>query len=91
MKISYDSAKRNETLKERGLDFKSSVEVFTGLLQFTFKDERFDYGEVRWITIGYLNRRMVVVVWTQRDETMHIISMRKANEKEQKKYKKRMD
>ena len=90
MKVSYDPAKRDETLKKRGLDFNAFEEVFNGT-QFTFEDERHDYGETRWITVGYLGRRMVIVVWTQRLEKYHVISMRKANEKEQKKYKIRMD
>ena len=90
-KLSYDPAKRAETLKERGLDFKSAAEVLQGSLQFTYEDDRFDYGETRWITVGYLSHRMVVIVWTQRGDAIHVISMRKANEKEQKKYKKRMD
>jgi uncharacterized protein len=90
MKVSYDPAKRDETLKKRRLDFKAFEAIITGT-QFTFEDDRFDYGETRWITIGYLAGRMVVVVWTRRDEEYHVISMRKANEKEQKKYKVRMD
>jgi uncharacterized DUF497 family protein len=90
-KLSYDPAKRAQTLKERKLDFESAREVFLGLLQYTFEDGRFDYGEKRWITVGYLKKRMMVVVWTERADSVHVISMRKANEKEQKKYKKRMD
>jgi uncharacterized DUF497 family protein len=90
-KLSYDPKKREETLKERKLDFEHAAEVFSGPLQFTILDARFDYGETRWMTVGYLGRRMVVVVWTERADAKHIISMRKANVKEQKKYKIRMD
>jgi uncharacterized DUF497 family protein len=42
-----------------------------------------DYGEIRFITIGRLDRRMVVMVWTQRGATRRIISLRKANAREQ--------
>jgi uncharacterized DUF497 family protein len=49
-------------------------------------DGRFDYGEARFITVGYLNERMVVLVWTPRGENRHVISMRKANERERKRY-----
>lgn len=89
--ISYDPMKRQETLKERKLDFKSAKEILSGPLQYTYEDARLDYGEKRWITVGYLKKRMIIVVWTERDDLIRVISMRKANEKEQKKYKKRMD
>ncbi len=85
MKISYDPLKRLATLQERGLDFEHAIEVFNKL-HYNFIDARFEYGEVRRVTVGYLGVRMVVIVWTQRGQVKHIISMRKANEKEQKKY-----
>ena len=85
-KLSYDPAKREETLKERKLDFEHVVEVFSGP-RYTFEDNRRDYGEVRQTTVGYLRGRMVVVIWTQRGASHHIISMRKANVREQKYYK----
>ena len=47
---------------------------------------RLDYGEDRFITIGKLDGRMVVVVWTRRSETRRIISLRKANEREKAAY-----
>jgi uncharacterized DUF497 family protein len=90
-KLSYDPAKREKTLKERGLDFEDVEEILSGPLQYTFVDDRFDYGEKRWITVGYLKKRMIVVTWTKRGDCLRLISMRKANEKEQKKFKKRMD
>jgi uncharacterized DUF497 family protein len=85
IKLSYDPAKRQTTLEKRGLDFEHAVEVFSKL-HYNFVDERFDYGEVRRVSVGYLGIRMVVIVWTHRGQCRHIISMRKANEKEQKKY-----
>ena len=48
----------------------------------TVEDDRRDYGEERFITIGFLDETMVVLVWTPRDGTRRIISMRKANERE---------
>ena len=56
-------------------------EVFTDG-HLTVEDTRKDYGEVRSITIGFLDRRMVVMVWTQRREAIRIISLRKANDRE---------
>lgn len=90
MTISYDPAKRDETLEKRGLDFADAAGVIDGR-KYQFVDDRIDYGEERITTIGFLNERMVVVVWTQRDEDRHIISMRKANEREQRRYQSRMD
>ena len=57
-------------------------EVFAGAT-LTVEDDRQDYGEDRFITIGFLDGRMVVVVWTPRSGMHRIISMRKANEREE--------
>ena len=85
--ITFDPAKRQRTLQERGLDFMDAPEVFAGET-YRWINDRFNYGEVRTITIGRLRGRMVVLVWTQRDEFRHIISMRKANDREQAEYEK---
>ena len=85
MKISYDPAKRDRTLAERGLDFEDAVQVFAGKT-IDYVDDRFDYAEVRWISVGLLHGRMIVVVWTRRGDVRHIISMRKANGREQEKH-----
>ena len=87
--ITYDPAKRLATLARRGLDFEDAAEVFEGL-KFTFPDTRAEYGELRWITIGLLRSRMVVIGWTQRGENRRVFSMRKANEREQAKYRQRL-
>ncbi|MEH3119731.1 MAG: BrnT family toxin [Methylorubrum populi] len=85
MEITFDPAKRERTLLGRGLDFARSAEVFATAVA-TFVDARSDYGERREITVGYLDGRMIVVVWTERDGACRIISMRKANEREQARY-----
>ncbi|MGQ0661531.1 BrnT family toxin [Sphingosinicella sp.] len=89
MAISFDPAKRNRTLAERGLDFADAEQVFAGPLVEN-PDDRFDYGEERFTTVGYLGERMVIVVWTPRGERRHIISMRKANERERKRYREQL-
>ena len=48
----------------------------------TVEDDRQDYGEDRFITIGFFDATMVVLVWTPRDRAHRVISMRKANERE---------
>lgn len=85
MAITFDPAKRDRTLAERGLDFAEAEQVLDGV-KFQFVDERQDYGEERITTVGFLNERMVVAICTRRGEDRHIVSMRKANEREQKKY-----
>jgi uncharacterized DUF497 family protein len=89
MKIEFDPDKREATLKDRGLDFADAAEVFDGVT-FDFPDDRFDYGEPRVVTVGTLAGRMVVVVWTPRGEARRIISMRKANEREQARFGQRL-
>ena len=74
MLITFDPRKRQLTLAQRDLDMARADEVFAGPT-LTHVDDRMDYGEARFITIGYLDRRMVIVVWTQR-ATYRIISMR---------------
>ena len=90
MRITFDPIKRDRTLAQRGLDFARAPEVFKGR-RFAFEDDRFDYGERRIATVGYLEGRMVIVVWTPRNGVRHIISMRKANERERRNHQGRMD
>jgi len=90
MQIEFDPEKRDKTLAERGLDFVRVGEMFAGR-HFTLEDTREDYSEPRYITVGKLDGRMVVTVWTPRGEARRIISMRKANEREQTRYEQRLD
>nr|VFK64878.1 MAG: hypothetical protein BECKTC1821F_GA0114240_11493 [Candidatus Kentron sp. TC] len=90
MKIEFDPAKRDRTWKERGLDFVRCAEVFSGH-HFTAEDTRRIYHEKRYITVGKLDGRVVVIVWIFRDSARRIISMRKANEREQARYIHRLD
>jgi uncharacterized DUF497 family protein len=89
MEIEFDPDKRWRTLVDRGLDMAHAFRVFE-TDNVTAQDERFVYNETRYITVGYLNGRMVVVVWTMRDDIRRIISLRKANEREQEKFGKRL-
>ena len=58
---------------------------------FTVEDTRINYGEQRFRTVGFLAGRMVMVVWTPRDEAVHVMSMRKCNDKEKARYSKRFE
>ena len=90
MRIAFDPDKRTITLAERGLDMARAGEIFEGET-LTFPDDRVDYGELRYITVGFLDGRMVVAVWTQRTQTRRMISLRKANDREQKFYGSRLE
>jgi hypothetical protein len=72
------------------LDFENAAEVFAGAT-FDRPDDRRDYGETRIVMIGRLRDCMVIVVWTPRGNTRHVISMRKANEREKTRYGKRLE
>lgn len=85
MEIECDPVKRAWTLEARGLDMVDAWRVFAGL-HVTVEDIRFAYREVRHITVGYLDDRMVVLVWTHRGDRIRVISFRKANEREREKF-----
>jgi uncharacterized protein len=90
MRITFDPAKRAWTLAERQLDFAEASDVFAGAT-IDIPDIRRDYGEDRIMSVGYLDGRMVVVVWTQRGDGRHVISMRKANDREKARYRHRLE
>ena len=81
MRITYDPAKREQTILDRGLDFEDAPEVFRGVT-VEIDDVRKDYGERRIICFGLLEGRLVVVGYTPRGSTRHIFSMRKSNGRE---------
>jgi uncharacterized DUF497 family protein len=83
--VTYDPAKRQKTLVERGLDFEHAEVVFAGVT-LTLLDDRVDYGEPRFQTYGLLGSRLVMVVWTPRGADRHVISMRKCNAREKARY-----
>jgi len=80
--ISFDTDKRDKTLAERALDFGDTGKVAAGRTS-TLPDTRKGYGEDRFITMGRLNGRCVVFVWTPRHGTRRIISMRHAHADEE--------
>jgi uncharacterized DUF497 family protein len=83
MELEWDEEKRQRNLRERGLDFADAY-GFDLASSVTRVDDRVDYGETRFVTYGLLGGRLHVMCWTERSERMRIISLRKANEREQK-------
>lgn len=86
----WDETKSQENLSKHGLSFDDAEIVFAGPC-VTFEDHRFDYGEPRFITLGRLEGRVVVVAHTPRGARMRIISMRKGNRREEKAYQERLE
>ena len=72
MRITFGRAKRDRTLQERGLDFRWAKEVFDGPHRAR-PDQRKDYGEPLFISLGKLNGRTAIIVWTPRGRARRII------------------
>ena len=81
MRFSWSERKRAVNLKEHGLDFVDAARVFEGLT-FTYEDDRFAYGEQRFITLGLLAGVPVSIAHTETDDEIRIISFRKATSRE---------
>jgi len=82
MSYEWDERKRRTNVKKHGIDFIDVPELFDSDVVI-IPDERFDYGEPRFIAIGILKNLVVVIAYTERDETIRIISARKATKNEQ--------
>lgn len=82
MRFTWEEVKRKSNLKAHGLDFLDASKVFEGLT-FTFEDDRFNYSEQRFVTLGLLNGAPVSMVHTETANHIHVISFRKATKNEQ--------
>ncbi|MFO1312724.1 MAG: BrnT family toxin [Burkholderiales bacterium] len=82
MRFSWSEAKRRSNLSDHGLDFVDAPRVFDGVT-YTFEDDRFEYGEERFVTLGLLDGVVVSIVHTESPEQIRIISLRKATKREQ--------
>jgi uncharacterized DUF497 family protein len=86
MRFEWDDEKRLANVEKHGVDFNDAPKLFTGLF-LTLEDTRQDYGEQRFIALDHVEKRLMVIAFTKRNGVVRIISMRKANEREQKKFK----
>jgi len=86
VRFEWDEEQRKTNIRKHGFDFRDAWKIFQ-LPMLVALDDRQNYGEDRWIGIGILNTRVVVVVFTERDEdTIRIISMMKATNYERIRY-----
>ncbi len=90
IRFTWNIKKNQQNCTKHGLNFEDAEHVFAGKT-VSFEDDREDYNETRYITLGELKKRVVVIVHTERDLMTRIISMRKANEREKKIYFKRLE
>jgi uncharacterized protein len=82
VKFEWDEHKRRSNLAKHGIDFVDCEEVFDRPV-VTMCDDRVDYGEERFVTLGLLADRVVTVTHTETTDTIRVISMRKAKRREQ--------
>lgn len=81
MKFIWSERKRSLNLKAHGLDFIDAARVFEGAT-YTFEDDRFDYSEQRFETLGLLAGIPVSIVHTETAHEVRVISFRKATKRE---------
>jgi uncharacterized DUF497 family protein len=82
----WDEDKNRRNIRKHGLDVADAWEVFEGPVHVNL-DTRANYDEDRWIGIGLLGNRIVIVSFTLRGtEIRRIISLRKASRHECKKF-----
>ena len=85
MNFEWDGTKRELNINRHGIDFINSPDIFDGYT-LTIEDDRYDYGESRFVTFGILEGRVVAVVHTENEDSIRIISIRKATKYEEGKY-----
>ena len=84
--ITFDPAKSEANARRRGLPFSLVKDEFDWATARVTEDTRKDYGERRFRALGLIGMRLHAVVYTPRPTGMHIISLRKANRREERRY-----
>jgi len=85
MNLEWDESKRLSNIKKHKLDFVGVEEVFDGYT-VSIEDSSVSYGEQRFITFGVLATYIVVIVHTEKDNNIRVISIRKATKNEERNY-----
>jgi uncharacterized DUF497 family protein len=82
MRFTWDERKRRVNPKKHGFDFLDAPRVFEGQT-FTFEDDRFNYREQRFVSLGFLGGVAVSIVHTETPDRIHVISFRRATRNEE--------
>ncbi len=86
MKLEWDKRKNQANIEKHGLDFADAHKIFESPMLVNI-DDRKDYSEDRWVGIGLMDMRVVVIVFTEpKENTIRVISFRKATSAERKRY-----
>jgi uncharacterized protein len=86
VQFEWDENKNQTNIRKHGIDFRDAIDVFNHPV-LTWPDGREDYGEERWIALGWMKALMGVVIYVERRaDTVRIVSARKATRQETKRY-----
>jgi hypothetical protein len=86
VRFEWDDAKAKSNFKTHGVSFELAKTVFDDAVAIARFDDRQDYGEPRFVIVGMARSQVLSVTYTERDETVRIISPRKATKREQHRY-----
>lgn len=86
MLFEWDERKTAQNVGIHGVPFEYAVRVFLDPHRLDSEDTRLDYYEERWLTLGMIDSRLFAIAYTPRGRVLRLISARKANEREQRKY-----
>jgi uncharacterized DUF497 family protein len=86
MEFDWNPAKCGKNIADRGIDFADVLVGFIDPARKVVRDDRKDYGEVRYNMLAKVNGRVFHITFTERGEILWIISARKANQREQRRY-----
>lgn len=86
LEFEWDQLKADSNFEKHKISFEFASELFLSENSISFIDDRFDYGETRQIIIGAVEKIVIIVAFTVREDRIRVISARKANRDEVKKY-----
>jgi uncharacterized protein len=86
MSFEWDAEKAAANVAKHGIRFDYAARVFLDPYRIEMPDDREEYGEVRYKTIGMVDNRLLVVVYTIRNGNIRLISARRAERYEQRQY-----
>jgi uncharacterized DUF497 family protein len=86
MRFVWDKTKARNNLAKHGVSFAEATRVFEDAFAIEFLDDRQDYGEERFVIFGMVDGEVLYVAYTERDETIRMISARRATKDEEENY-----
>jgi uncharacterized DUF497 family protein len=86
VQFAWDEAKAASNLRKHGVDFDDAMRIFLDPRRLIAEDQRFHYGERRLHVLGAIDGRILFVVCTWRGGVCRLISARKANARERRRY-----